>query len=220
MSECCTKISGIYTNDNFVEMDITPDTIEAHIPYYLTHKQKEGLVKALADFRETSVDYYINKYPDEVLQGDGWPKLEVIRFEDGERSQIKGIVLSNTCDIAQGNVRAIPSKLVFAPIIKLSNYAMRLTAAKMNSDQIDSKLQAIKEQRVTTMFYLPAGAGLDDEYIALLDDLHTIPAHAFTASQDRPKLFTLSMIGFYLFLFKLSVHFCRFHEEVVRDEVD
>lgn len=201
-------------------MNTTLDTIEAHIPYYLTREQKEGLAKALADFRETPVDYYINKYPDEVLQGDGWPELEVIRFEDGGRSQIKGIVLSNTCDIAPGNVRAIPPKLVFAPIIKLSNYAMLLTAAELNSDQIDSKLQAIREQSVTTIFYLPAGAGLDDDYIALLDDLHTIPAHAFTTGQDRPKLFTLSMIGFYLFLFKLSVHFCRFHEEVVRDEVD
>lgn len=178
------------------------------------------MAKALADFHETSVDYYINKYPSEVLQGDGWPKLEVIRFEDGERIRIKGIVLSNTCDIAPGNERAIPPKLVFAPIIKLSNYVMRLAAANLNSEQIDSKLQAIRGQSVTTMFYLPAGAGLEDEYIALLDDLHTIPAYAFTTGQDHPKLFTLSMVGFYLFLFKLSVHFCRFHEEVDRDEVD
>ena len=66
------------------------------------------------------------------------------------------------------------------------------------------------------MFYLPKGGALEDEYVALLDDLHSIPAHAFERVAEKKKLFTLSMVGFYLFLLKLSVHFCRFHENVAR----
>lgn len=49
-----------------------------------------------------------------------------------------------------------------------------------------------------------------------LDDLHTVPLHAFERVAEKKKLFTLTLVGFYLFLFKLSVHFCRFHEEVAR----
>lgn len=55
-----------------------------------------------------------------------------------------------------------------------------------------------------------------DECIALLDDLHTIRLDSFEGIQERNKILTLNQIGFYIFLFKLSVHFCRFHEEVDR----
>lgn len=91
-----------------------------------------------------------------------------------------------------------------------------LERAGLREQQISTKLQAIREQNVTTIFYLPQEGTLDDEYIALLDDVHTIPATAFDPSQNNDKVFTLSMFGFYLFLLKLSVHFCRFHEEVAR----
>ena len=197
-------------------MVINSETIESQIPYYLTREQKEGLVKALGDFRVNPANYYINRFPDEMLQGDGWRGLEIIRFDDGKRDYIKGIVLSNSCDIAPENKRDLPAKIVFAPIIKLSNYAGLLRGTNLLPKQIDSKLQAIREQRITTMFYLPTDGTLHDEHVALLDDLHTIPARAFGDIRTREKLFTLSMFGFYLFLFKLSVHFCRFHEEVAR----
>jgi hypothetical protein len=77
-------------------------------------------------------------------------------------------------------------------------------------------LAAIREQSITSIFYLPKGAALDAEHIALLDDLHTVPLGYFSGKEERSKLFTLGMTGFYLFLFKLSVHFCRFHESVPR----
>ena len=82
--------------------------------------------------------------------------------------------------------------------------------------QINDRFQAIREQRVTTMFYLPKGGSLEEEYVALLDDLHTVPARIFEQVAERKKLFTLSLVGFYLFVLKLSVHFCRLHEEVAR----
>ena len=48
----------------------------------------------------------------------------------------------------------------------------------------------------------------------LLDDLHSMPIELH--GQAAEKLFTLSMAGFYLFVLKLSVHFCRLHENVDR----
>jgi len=81
---------------------------------------------------------------------------------------------------------------------------------------VENKLAAIREQKVTSLFYLPPGGRLDGEYIAVLDDIHSLPYSAFATRGGREKLFTLSQVGFYLFLFKLSVHFCRFHENVPR----
>jgi hypothetical protein len=64
------------------------------------------------------------------------------------------------------------------------------------------------------MVYLPADGLLDEDHVALLDDLYSMPVAVHR--QGAEKLFTLSMAGFYLFVFKLSVHVCRLHEDVDR----
>lgn len=196
-------------------MMLSVDSLQDQIPYYLTQEAKSGLLKALSDFPKKT-QYYTSRYPSEILQGDGWAKLELIRFENGQREQIKGVVLSNSCDIDPANKREVPSKITFAPVIKLATYANLLLKQGMTQDQIDNRFDAIREQRVSTMFYLPKGGELDAEHVALLDDLHTLPFRVFEANTERKKLFTLSMVGFYVFLFKLSFHFCRFHENVER----
>lgn len=197
-------------------MDLSVDAIKKQIPYYLTERDKEALVKELKKFN--SITYYINLYPDVALQGDGWSALGLIRYETGERRQVRGIVLSNSCDIDPKNKSDIPTKLLFAPIIKLRAYASLLEDADISKEKIEGKFNSIRQQRVTTLFYLPKGAGLEDEYIALLDDIHSLPLKVFFEQKDRTKLFTLSLPGFYLFILKLSVHFCRFSEDVSRTE--
>jgi hypothetical protein len=195
-------------------MDLSSDELKVHIPYYLTENQKSGLSKAFLDFsNEKEVDFYINGYEKEKLQGDGWSKLKILRFSDGERANIKGIILSNTCDISPENQRSFPTKITFAPLVKLSNYTQLLYSSKLSKQQVSDKVEMIKKQKVTSIFFLPSSKNIDDDYIAILDDIHTVPSSATT---DSEKIFTLSMFGFYLFVFKLSIHFCRFHEEVQR----
>jgi hypothetical protein len=160
--------------------------------------------------------FRINHYPNKILQGDGWTSVDVINFEDGKRKSVKAMLLSNSCDIAPENKRELLVKLNFAPIIKLNRYRGLLTEAGLDQQQIADKVAAIKEPKITSLFYLPKEADLDEDYIALLDDVHTVPYQAFYVHKDKQKLFTLSQVGFYLFLLKLSVHFCRFHEEVDR----
>jgi hypothetical protein len=198
-----------------VDVGITVESIETQIPYYLTQKAKENLVQALKNFPEY-FDYYTDLYPTDVLQGDGWSKLEVLRFEDGARKEIKGIVLSNSCDISVINLRDFPPNISFAPIIKLSKYAEKLAAKGFPQEKIESRLQSIRVQQTSNMFFLPKGGKLDDDFVALLGDLHTMPFKVFEPKGEREKQFTLSQVGFYLFLLKLSVHFCRFHEEIER----
>lgn len=198
-------------------MPIEPESIAQHLPYYLTQDAEEHLARELAAFPNCG-PYYISRYRDEVFQGDGWTKLALRRFEDGQLTAIHGIVLSNSCDINPDNRRVLPTKLVFAPIIRLNNYVEKLRASHVQEDRIDSQLRSIREQKVTTLFFLPAGGGLTEDYVALLDDVHSVPFASFSAQRGREKLFTLSNVGFYLFLLKLSVHFCRFHENLPREE--
>lgn len=195
-------------------MELSAETLQTQIPYYLTQAAKDNLVKALNQFPH--ITYYTSLYPNDALQSDGWTGLGVISYETGEHKFVRGIILSNSCDIDLTNKRDLPAKLIFAPIIKLTNYVKLLEKANVPKPNIKDKIRAIREQHVTTLFYFPKEACLDDEYIALLDDIHTIPLSKFN-SKDQKKLFTLSQVGFYIFIFKLSVHFCRFHENVNRD---
>lgn len=198
-------------------MQLTAESIQQQIPYYLTQEQQEGLVKELSSF-PAGLNYYTIKHRNDLLQGDGWSQFQVIRFESGERKGVKGLVLSNSCDIDPDNPRDLPVRLLFAPIIKLQSFENQLLRVGIPQESVSAKIRAIREQRVTSIFFLPKGGSLDSEYVALLDDVHTMPAAVFWQDAEKTKLFTLSLAGFYLFLLKLSVHLCRFHECVDRDE--
>lgn len=198
-------------------MGIKLEDIKEQIPYYLTREAKEGLVKELNNFPE-KMNYYTAKHQDGLLQGDGWDSFDIIDLETAERKSTKGIILSNSCDISHENNRDIPARIIFAPIIKLSQYEALLTKKAINPEKISMKMSSIRRQDMTSLFYLPKGGCLESEYIALLDDLHALPVQLFRKKSDRTKQFTLSQAGFYLFLFKLSIHFCRFHENVLRDD--
>jgi len=197
-------------------MDLSLQALEQQLPYYLTQDQKLGLAKELSEFRKRPIRYFIDQYKHEMLQGDGWSGLPLIHFSSGSRKSVRGIVLSNSCDIAPDNKRELPVNLVFAPLIKLDNYRRLLEQKGLSNCQVNDKLLAIRNQDVTSIFYLPIEASLDAEYIALLDDVHSAPSREILASEDANKIFTLSLAGFYLFILKLSIHFCRFHENAAR----
>lgn len=187
------------------------------IPYYLTQPQKEGLVKALEDFPENT-NYYLSNYPTDLktaaLQGDVFNGL-TIYGPKGSR-QIKGVVLSNSCDIDTDNKRDFPMRAVFAPLIPLRAIEKKLLEAKISQDIIAAKLDAIKKQLVTNVVYLPECEQIP-ESIIFLDDMHQIPTEELRELlRKEEKLITLSQVGFYILLFKLSIHFCRFHENVAR----
>lgn len=196
-------------------MEITPESIREQIPYYLTQGQKDGLLRGLQDFPE-NINYYLNSYQDELLQGDGWNKLQVRNFYNGDQKAILGIILSNTCDVDSENKRDLPVKITFSPIIPLRSYVSLLENYGVNTNKIQDKLKSIKYQEVTNIFFLPAGGSLLEDHIALLDEVYTIPATSFELEKAKAKFFTLSLVGFYLFLFKISIHFCRFNENVAR----
>jgi hypothetical protein len=199
-------------------MNFDVDALQTQIPYYLTAapRQKELVADLQALSEGARTGYFIQKgydpHVDETLQGDGHRGFQVYSFETSATRPVRGIVLSNSCDVAAENERAMPSKITFAPLIKLSKLEERFNQRIANKQQISDRLTAIRKQSVTNVFYLPPDGVLEEEYVALLDDVHSMPLHAL----QPDKVFTLSMAGFYLFIFKLSVHFCRLHEQVDR----
>jgi hypothetical protein len=200
-------------------MTFDPDVLRQQIPYYLTTDPERQAffaeLKALISGAEKGyfLDERFNPYADDILQGDGCEKLQILSFKTGTRIKARGIILSNSCDMAPDNKRFAPPNLIFSPMIKLSSIIDRMKEGGLKENVIKGKIDAIRKQIITSVFYLPASGPLDDEYVFLLDDIHTMPIDAY---DKGCKLFTLSMAGFYLFVFKLSIHFCRIWENVDR----
>jgi len=193
---------------------LTVEQIQDYLPKYLSPREQRELVSQLRDFENRS--YYTTLHGTEMLQGDGWGGIEIVNFADGARDRIKGILLSNSCDIAPSNERDFPPRIVFAPLVLLDAFvALLRTSTSLQPEQIGRKIDAVRKQRVTSLFYLPRGGELDDDHRHPFDDLHNIPLQRFLEAK-RSKLFTLGQMGFYLFILKLSIHFCRFQEGVLR----
>lgn len=191
------------------------DDIKNHLPYYLSSEGKDEILRALKDFPD-NINYYTILHKEDFLQGDGWDSLDIVHIEKLQKKSIKGILLSNSCDISPENKRTTPPRVIFAPIISLAKYEEKLRS-HIDSAAITAKINSIKKQHVTSIFYLPKGGELSEDYIALLDDLHNVPLELLTKKETKKKYFTLSQVGFFMFLLKLSIHFCRFHENVLRD---
>jgi hypothetical protein len=202
-------------------MSIDPESLKLHIPQYLAAADQQRLAKEiLAVSRGAAASYYLGReisgHETACLQGDGWRGFQAVEFDSGEKRPVRGIVLSNSCDIDPDNPRDVPTRITFAPIVRLSKYEELLAQAGIDADRITAKVSAIKSQSTTTVFYLPAGGNLDEDHLVRFDDVHSMPTLRHLESADRMKLFTLSMTGFYLFVLKLSIHFCRLQEKVNR----
>ena len=126
------------------------------------------------------------------------------------------MVLSNTCDVAAENKRLLGPRLIYCPIISLPKYEgiVRETGAIAP----EQHLEDIRCQRVTSMFYLPTNGALGEEAIALLDRINNCDLQKLNVEElTNTRLFTLSDYGFYMFLFKLSIHLTRIREGVRRN---
>lgn len=202
-------------------MNLDAETLIQQIPYYLTAEDQKALLEELtAISRGGTAEYLLGVYQDSfkevMLQGDGWRGLQLFLFETGERRSVRGIVLSNSCDVDPENLREVPARVIFAPLVKLAAFKALLDDSGIGVESVAAKIAAIKAQKTSNIFYLPAGGALEEEYVVRFDDAHNMPVAAHAKSADRQKLFTLSNTGFYMLALKLSVHFCRLQEKVNR----
>ncbi|MDP6718875.1 MAG: hypothetical protein QGF59_09515 [Pirellulaceae bacterium] len=202
-------------------MSFDLESLRQQIPYYLTAEDQSALVEELKAIASGgTANYLLSAYDDSfldvMLQGDGWRGFQLFLFDTGERRSVRGLVLSNSCDVDPDNPREVPARVVFAPLVKLATYKALLDASGISADRVVAKIEFIKAQMTTNIFYLPAGGPLKEDYVVRFDEAQSMPVAAHRLSPDRQKLFTLSSTGFYMLVLKLSVHFCRLQENVIR----
>jgi hypothetical protein len=200
------------------------EEIKQYLPKYLSADATQNLFQSLKDFPDNIYDrLYTNILDNEndVFQGDGLSGMLVIQLPN--RSIVEGpvMVISNTCDTSKSNQRFTSPKLLYCPILTLSNYIKILNEEGVEENVISSKIEAIKKQYISAIFYLPKAANLPDECIVLLDQVNNCDITHLDLDRNpnnvkEKRLFSLSNYGFYLFLFKLSIHFTRIREAVER----
>jgi hypothetical protein len=111
---------------------------------------------------------------------------------------------------------------LYAPLFLLNKYRDSLfkchvETGKKDAATIENHISDIRRQAVTHIFYLPSGEGIKEESIIFFDRMNNCDNDLVDREKlSERRIFTLSNYGFYLFLFKLSVHFTRIREGVDR----
>lgn len=196
------------------------DDLKLYLPRFLSEDSEKSLFEGLKDFPENlDSRFYTGKLEKEeiIFQGDGINGLLVVNLPSKEIKEAKCLVLSNTCDVDQGNSRLFPSQLVYAPIFDLEKYQSRLASLpEYSSKKIVDHIKTIRKQEITQIFYLPQLGGILKESIVFLDRINNCQNNSIDRRNlPSQRIFSLSDYGFYIFLLKLSIHFTR-----IRDKVD
>ncbi len=188
-----------------------------HFPPYLTPGDRHKLFEELRQFPE-NFDYYWNTQGHTTLQGDGFTGFLYLFGAPGpiRQKSITGIVVSNSCDVAPENNPNEHQNVLFAPVVSMEKYLDRYRATGNKSDrQIESLITTIRQQKVTSLFYLPSFGDQLQESIVPLDEIRPEPLSYFLENKGD-RIFRLSQYGFWIFLIKLSIHFTRMQEGVRR----
>ncbi len=215
--------------------DDTLELIRTFLPKYLTPELQENLFKIVQENFPFSTDPNLiySKIPeiDYYYQGDCIVDIPFSSFNEGsfKTAYLKGIIASNTCDISPDNERLDRPNVQFASVFILSEYINKLKTKNIDQKRIDSFIDNLKANRISNLFYLPEKRNgqsiILEESFVRFDINVTLPIPIFTGdtydksySPEGDRLVSFSNYGFYLFLIKLSVHYCRFGEGVFRDE--
>lgn len=200
------------------------EDFKTYLPKYLSGEAQKNLFAELDQFPD-NIDsrIYTIRLRDElvVFQGDGLSSMWVADLPSSIINKTRVMVISNTCDTAPDNKRLLGSRLLYCPIISFEKYENLLHSQKgglpVNFNPA-GHLEAIKKQHNSSMFYLPQTEKLQGGGIALLDRVNNCDAQSMNLQElTANRLFTLSDYGFYLFLFKLSLHLTRIREGVARN---
>ena len=199
-------------------MDI--EDLAGSLPAYLAPGEKIKLFDEIKKFKESrsNTNFFIsgNTYPDEILQGDAWGDINYIDPISGNTKTVKGLIISNSCDVSEENKRDIPLNIIFSPLLKLKNYLQLIETVHGIQRAIEVK-DKITNHRLSQIVYFPPSSKLPVETIALLDNLVSVP-NGVVKNKTSEKIHCLSQFGFYLFVIKLSIHFTRFNEGISRFE--
>ena len=194
------------------------DDFKIFLPKYLSEGSQSALFDELKNYPSNlNQRFYTNKRKNTLLQGDG---LDNVLAPDHVRKsfrKVKGFLVSNSCDVSRENKRLYRPQLSFAPIVDLAKWEKILLESGKNATSVSGHINAIREQKITPFFFLPKTSSLKNDCFVRFDCIFSVPSEFLKEPQEE-KIFTLSNYGFYVLLFKLSVHFTRVQESIDRDK--
>ncbi len=198
------------------------DDFKIFLPKYLSEESQKKLFDELKRFPSNINErFYTSKQsnPSQILQGDGFSSVPIADYEHEIFKKAKGILLSNSCDASPSNKRIYIPYLSFAPIINLEKWERVLLEEGHDKNSVEGHIKSIQKQKITQFFFLPKRKGLDSDCFVRFDRMFSIPfSEIFNRNLTKERIFTLSNYGFYIFLFKLSIHFTRVQERIDREE--
>ncbi len=199
------------------------EEIKKYLPQYLSSESFQTLLDELKSF-PNNIDermYASLREKDVVYQGDELREMPIVDLQHIDRGvkMVNCLILSNTCDMDVRNPRMYPSSIMYAPIISLSKYIATLRSQKIKENKINNHVKALRKQQITQIIFLPKNSNMDDSIVFLDRILHIDNRYIDRANVETQRLFSLSNYGFYMLLFKLSVHFSRILEKVDRATV-
>lgn len=204
---------------------------EKHLPSELLRTDKERIKDGLTQFfpehykKEKQYEhFYLNNQPNFFMQGDLLNSLPVVSWNQTKSSYDTSfsavMLISNSCDVTQENNRIGDKEALFAPLIRLEEYFKNLLEVGYTKDQITLLHNEFKNQRITNVYYLPPNPINGEEYLVFLDKICWHPSEEFSKKLPNiteERFISLAHFGYYLLIFKLSIHFCRVPEEVERN---
>jgi hypothetical protein len=206
------------------------DQLERLLPDYLSKAEKGRLLKALEQFKEqnswnnhSNTHFYLQKEYDYFLQGD---LIRGIRQPvwnhiagDFQKIYANALILSNTCDLDLTNERVIPKDVILVPLTPFNDFVEELSLILANKDKLATIIQGIKAQTYSNVFYLPPLPHSNEDFVCFFDNVFWFPTEelaAYIPNIQNRRIQSLDYFGYYLFLVKLSYHFCRLPEEKQR----
>lgn len=206
-------------------MNFSIERIENLFPRELSEQRKgrlrDGLKQFLSKNSESKIysEFYSETEYSYFLQGD---LIRDLRFpywdfetREFSKKYFDALLISNTCDLDESNIRQIPKEIVIAKLITLKDFEEGLK--HFNVLDQETVLRCLRNQEYSNLVYFPEIHG--NEYIGVLDELSSITLEEINelkSNLNQNRIKTLDMFGYYLFMFKLSYHFCRLPEETDR----
>ena len=216
------------------DLDDSVKLIHEFLPKYLSPELTEELfAKIKENFpKSRDAELLFTQEPEikHLYQGDGFFDIPFPVFIDGayNLNYQSGVILSNTCDVSTENRRITSPNIQFSVIYSLEDYVAILEKNQIHKDRIISFKNDLRSNQVSNLFYLPEKKVGDEvlleESFVRFDYTASIPLDKFEEADYEKnyapggdRIFTFSNYGFYVFLLKLSIHFCRIREGVFRN---
>lgn len=183
-------------------MNFDADNLKRQLPHYLTPRDHQIILEDSEKIsRGNVVNYFLNpnrnNFETEMLRGDGWKGLQIFKFNTGKWDFVKGIVLSNSCDIDPQNSRDIRTRVIFAPLAKLSGYEKILNEKNIDRKATKQKIQSIRSQKAADPKY-------ENKFLSMNDGGYQVGECYATISFGTPISFD-QLYGEYRYKFVATI---------------